>query len=131
VRLAPSHQPFTERTRSGQHLVEPPLGGSQVVLGDPARTDAVAPLDLVGIGDPLAGKAARRHRQADDLGAEPPPASDVVGCRDRTGVDSTGVGTGETVGTPASVRRQVQRRRAVEVVEQGSGLGDERAERPR
>ena len=83
VVLAPGLVALGERARARQGLVELAVGGLERLLVGPARTDAVAALHLVLVGDLLAGQLARDGLQPAELGAQPAAALLVEPARRR------------------------------------------------
>ena len=102
LRLAPLDEPLAQGTGPGERVVEAPVGGGQLVLGDRPRPHPVALLDLLLVRDHLATELAGHRVEADRLGPHPRPAP----------------------------RRQVRLRAAVEVRDQVPGVVGQRRQRP-
>ena len=72
VRLAPGDETFPERPRTGERLLETPVRGGEVLVGDRSRAHPVARLHLLGVADGLSRQPARRSEQAHGLRPQPP-----------------------------------------------------------
>jgi len=105
VGLAPGDVAATQRAVARQHGVEPAVGGGEVVLGHGGGAGAVALLDLVEVGDRLAGQPAGAGAQSERLGPQPAPAPRV----ERVGAGAGAVAGVEVGHDPSGLGRQLGR----------------------